>query len=229
MTRLAPDVFVIVPAYNESVVLGSVIADLRRYCDRVVVVDDCSRDTTADVAAAAGAVVLRHAINRGQGAAIQTGLEYALRNGARIIVTFDADGQHLADDLPALLAPVETGRADFALGSRFLEATGSNVPPLRKLTLKMAIVFTRLTSGLSVTDAHNGLRAFSRRGAEAIHIQLDRMAHASEIMDQIRASGLRYTEVPVRVRYTEYTRRKGQRGVHAIRVAFDYLLGRWVR
>lgn len=229
MTPLGPDVFVVVPAYNESAVLESVVADLRRLCDRIIVVDDCSADGSADVAAAAGAVVLRHAINRGQGAAIQTGLEYALRRGARSVVTFDADGQHSADDLPLLLEPIVSGKADFALGSRFLTEGSSNVPALRKLILKMAIVFTRLTSGLRVTDAHNGLRAMSRRGAEAIQIQLDRMAHASEIMDQIRASGLPYTEVPVRVRYTDYTRRKGQRGVHAIRVAFDYLLGRWVR
>lgn len=219
--------WVVVPAYNEATVIGAVIADLRRQIKNVVVVDDCSSDATASVAQSAGAVVLRHVINRGQGAAIQTGLEFALRRGATAIVTFDADGQHAADDLPVLLRPIHEGNADFVLGSRF--AGGSVVPPLRRATLKFAVVFTRLTSGLRVTDAHNGLRAFSRRGAEAIHIRLDRMAHASEMMDQIRSSGLPYTEVPVRVRYTEYTRRKGQRGVHALRVAFDYLFGRWVR
>ena len=224
---LAPDVFVVVPAYNEAPVIASVIADLRRYASRVVVVDDCSTDDTANAARDAGAAVLRHLINRGQGAAIQTGLDFALRSGASAIVTFDADGQHSADDLPLLLEPVRRGRADFALGSRFIG--GSHVPPLRRLTLKLAVLFTRLTSGLRVTDAHNGLRAFSRRGAQSIHIRLDRMAHASEIMDQIRASDLPYVEVAVRVRYTAYARHKGQRGVHAIRVAFDYLFGRWVR
>lgn len=216
-----------IPAYNESTVIGAVIADVRRYTKHVVVIDDCSRDTTATAAREAGAIVLRHIINRGQGAAIQTGLEFALRNGAAAIVTFDADGQHSADDLSVMLKPIHENKADFVLGSRF--AGGSNVPALRRITLKCAVLFTRLTSGLRVTDAHNGLRAFSRRGAAAIHIHLDRMAHASEIMDQIRTTGLPYVEVPVRVRYTDYTRRKGQRGVHAIRVAFDYLFGRWVR
>lgn len=219
--------WVVIPAYNEASVIAAVVGDLRRYSQHIVVVDDCSSDDTAIAARNAGAVVLRHVINRGQGAAIQTGLDYALQNGAGAIVTFDADGQHDAADVPTLLAPVHDGRAHFVLGSRF--AGESKVPLLRRMTLKLAIVFTRLTSGLRVSDAHNGLRAFSRRGAQAIHIRLDRMAHASEIMDQIRASGLAYVEVPVRVRYTEYARRKGQRGVHAIRVAFDYLFGRWVR
>jgi glycosyltransferase involved in cell wall biosynthesis len=219
--------WVVVPAYNEATVIGAVVGELRRQTDHVVVVDDCSRDETAAAARNAGAVVLEHVINRGQGAAIQTGLDYALRNGASAIATFDADGQHDAEDLPRLFAPIHEGTAHFALGSRF--AGQSNVPPLRRVTLKLAIVFTRLTSGLHVTDAHNGLRAFSRRGAQSINIRLDRMAHASEIMDQIRASGLAYVEVPVRVRYTEYARRKGQRGIHAVRVAFDYLFGRWVR
>lgn len=220
-------VFVVVPAYNEATVIAAVVDELRRYTDGVVVVDDCSKDDTAQAARAAGAIVLRHMINRGQGAAIQTGIDYALRRRAEAIVTFDADGQHSAEDLTALLEPLAGGHAEFALGSRFL--TTNDVPPLRRLTLKLAILFTRLTSGLRVTDAHNGLRAFTHRGAQAIHIRLDRMAHASEIMDQIRASGLPYVEVPVHVRYTDYARRKGQRGVHAIRVAFDYLFGRWVR
>lgn len=220
-------VFVVVPAYNEATVIASVIADLLRQSAHVVVIDDCSRDDTAVIARESGAIVLRHMFNRGQGAAIQTGLDFALRQGGQTIVTFDADGQHSADDLAALVAPIHERRADFVLGSRF--AGNSQVPPLRRLMLKLAILFTRLTSGLRVTDAHNGLRAFSRRGAQSIHIRLDRMAHASEIMDQIRASGLPYVEVPVRVRYTEYARRKGQRGVHAIRVALDYLFGRWVR
>lgn len=219
--------WIIVPAYDEASVIAAVVAELRQFTSNVVVVDDCSSDTTPSEAAAAGAIVLRHIINRGQGAAIQTGLDYALLHGASAMATFDADGQHDVADLRALFAPIHRGGADFALGSRF--AGRSDVPPLRKLTLKLAVIFTRLTAGLDVTDAHNGLRAFSRRGAESIHIRLDRMAHASEIMDQIRASGLAYVEVPVRVRYTEYARRKGQRGVQAFRVALDYLLGRWLR
>ncbi|MEK6372841.1 MAG: glycosyltransferase family 2 protein [Acidobacteriota bacterium] len=225
---LDPSIFVVVPAYNEAEAIGGVLEELRRTAATIVVVDDCSTDDTVAIARAAGATVLRHAVNRGQGAALQTGLRYALLQGAKIIVTFDSDGQHDAADLAALVAPIRAGRAEFVLGSRFLEPR-STIPPARRFLLKLAVVFTRLTSGLRVTDAHNGLRALSRRAASSIDIKLDRMAHASELMDQIRRGGLPYAEVAVSVRYTPYARRKGQRGVHALRVAFDYLVGRWVR
>jgi glycosyltransferase involved in cell wall biosynthesis len=225
---LDPGIFVVVPAYNEAEAIGGVLEELRRTAATIVVVDDCSADATATIARAAGAIVLRHAVNRGQGAALQTGIRYALLRGAEIIVTFDSDGQHDAADLAALVAPIREGRAEVVLGSRFLEPR-SAIPTARRLLLKLAVVFTRITSGLRVTDAHNGLRALSRRAAAVIDIRLDRMAHASELMDQIRQSGEPYAEVPVTVRYTPYTRRKGQRGVHALRVAFDYLFGRWVR
>jgi glycosyltransferase involved in cell wall biosynthesis len=222
------DVWVVVPAYNEATVIANVIADIRRFTPNIAVIDDGSRDATAAAAKSAGAAVLRHIINRGQGAALQTGIDYALLRGADVIVTFDSDGQHSADDIPALIAPIASSNADIVLGSRFL-GTIDSIPPLRRIVLRMGIVFTRLTSGLRITDAHNGLRAFSREAASAIRIRLDRMAHASELMDQIRASGRRYIEVPVHVRYTPYSRDKGQRGWSALRIAFDYLVGKWVR
>jgi glycosyltransferase involved in cell wall biosynthesis len=222
------DVWVVIPAFNEGAAIGSVIGDLRPFAGNIVVVDDGSRDETAGAAHEAGAVVLRHVINRGQGAALQTGIEYALRRGASAIITFDSDGQHSAADLPTLLAPLREGRADIVLGSRFLGSTES-IPRLRRIVLRFAVLFTRSVSGLKVTDAHNGMRAFSHRAASIIHIQLDRMAHASELMDQIRRSGLPYAEVPVHVRYTDYSRQKGQRGVHAVRIAFDYFIGKFVR
>jgi polyprenyl-phospho-N-acetylgalactosaminyl synthase len=222
------DVWVVIPAFNEAAAIGSVIAGLRAYASNIVIVDDGSIDGTTGAAHEAGAIVLRHVINRGQGAALQTGIEYALRRGASAIVTFDSDGQHSPADVPTLVAPLRDGRADIVLGSRFLGSTES-MPRLRRIVLYLAVLFTRMVSGLRVTDAHNGLRAFSRRAASMVHIQLDRMAHASELMDQIRRSGLVYTEVPVHVRYTEYSRQKGQRGVHAVRIAFDYFIGKFVR
>jgi glycosyltransferase involved in cell wall biosynthesis len=222
------EVWVVIPAFNESAAIASVVADLRAQARNIVVVDDGSVDGTAAAARDGGAVVLRHSLNRGQGAALQTGIEFALRRGAQAIVTFDSDGQHSPDDIPIMLAPLRSGKAEVVLGSRFL-GTAESMPALRRLLLRLAVIFTRATSGLPVTDAHNGLRAFSRRAASTIHIQLDRMAHASELMDQIRHSGLAYTEVPVHVRYTHYSRRKGQRGVHALRIAFEYLIGKWVR
>jgi len=159
------DVFIVIPAYNEASRLGPVLEVLRREYRNVVVVDDGSTDATAAVAREAGCIVLRHAINRGQGAALQTAITYSLEAGAKFIVTFDADGQHQASDLPGLLAPVLDGQVDVAIGSRFLANT-AHVPPLRRFLLRMARLFTWMVSGVYLTDCHNGFRALSRHGAE---------------------------------------------------------------
>jgi glycosyltransferase involved in cell wall biosynthesis len=225
---LRRDVFAVIAAYNEGAAIGKVVAELRATCPNVVVVDDGSADDTWRNARDAGAIVLRHLLNRGQGAALQTGITYALSQGAKVIVTFDADGQHRPEDLPALVAPIAAGEVDICLGSRFLEHADA-VPLGRRLLLMGAIAFTRVTSGLKLSDAHNGLRAFSRRAAERFDIQLDRMAHASELIDQVRSSGLPYREIPVHIRYTDYSLAKGQRSSAALRVAVDYLIGRLLR
>ena len=221
----SPVVFLVVPAFNESASVGAVCARLRGRYANVVVIDDGSSDETATVARKAGAIVLRHTLNRGQGAALQTGIDYALQRGAEVIVTFDSDGQHQVEDVEALLAPVLEGRCDVALGSRFLSGD-SRVPLMRKLTLKLGILFTRLVSGIRVTDTHNGLRAFSREAARKIQIRQDRMAHASEILDEIAQLKLRYLEVPTRILYTDYTRTKGQRSSAAFRIVWDFLIGK---
>jgi glycosyltransferase involved in cell wall biosynthesis len=220
--------FIVIAAYNEAGAIGSVVRELRAGYPNVVVVDDGSHDATAQAAHEAGATVLRHLLNRGQGAALQTGIAYALRGGAEIVVTFDADGQHQPSDIPALARPIVAGEVEVCLGSRFLEH-GDSVPLGRRMLLAGAIVFTRITSGLKLSDAHNGLRAFSRKAAQMLDIHLDRMAHASELIDQIRISGLPYREVPVHIRYTEYSLAKGQRSSAALRVALDYLIGRLLR
>ena len=221
-------VFVVVPAYNESEVVGQVVESLRRDYPNVVVVDDGSTDETREAAKAAGATVLRHVINRGQGAAIQTGIEFSLLSGASHVVTFDADGQHDVADIARLLEPILRGDCEIAMGSRFL-GEAIDLPASRRMTLKLGVLFTRFTSGVSLSDVHNGLRAFSRRAAERIHIRLDGMAHASELIDLIHRSGLPYREVPVTIRYTEYSRAKGQSTRGALRIAWHYLLGRVVR
>ena len=191
----------------------------------VIVVDDGSTDATAEAAQRAGALVVRHLINRGQGAALKTGFDCALARGAEGLVSFDSDGQHQLEDVDALIAPVLEGRCDVALGSRFLQGS-SQVPPARKLVLKLGVVFTRLVSRVRVTDTHNGLRAFSRQAARQIRIRQDRMAHASEILDEIGRLGLRYREVPVRIVYTPYSRAKGQRSSAALRIVWDFLVGK---
>ncbi len=218
-------VFIVVPAYNEAGRLSTVLEDLAHTAHEVVVVDDGSSDRTADVARGHGCHVLRHSFNRGQGAALQTGIAFALREGADVIVTFDADGQHQTRDLPALVAPVLSGQCDVVLGNRFLNGQ-SNVPPIRKIILQLGRLFTWLTSGVRVGDCHNGYRAFSRRGASVLSLKQDRMAHASEIYDQIKHSGLPYVEVPVTIRYTDETLAKGQKLSNSVSVLFQYLYGK---
>jgi polyprenyl-phospho-N-acetylgalactosaminyl synthase len=214
--------WVVCAAYNEASVIGDVIAALRRDGHDVVVVDDGSRDGTRGAALQAGAHVVTHPVNLGQGAALQTGIEFALARGAGIIVTFDADGQHSTADIPRLVDALARQEAEFALGSRFL-GTSHNLPTLRRWVLKAATVFTRVTTGLALTDSHNGLRAMTRRGAGAICLRQNRMAHASEILAQIAESGMRYVEVPVTIEYSAYSLAKGQRIADSVMILRDLL------
>jgi glycosyltransferase involved in cell wall biosynthesis len=217
-------VWIIVPAYNEQRTIQRAILALRRFCPNVVVVDDCSADATAALARAAGAHVVTHPINLGQGAALQTGVTFALQREADYLVTFDADLQHRPEEIPGLLNALTKFGADFALGSRFLgKATNLDLP--RKLLLKLAVLFTRLTTGLKITDTHNGLRAMSRRGASSLNIRQNRMAHASEILQQIAKSRLSYIEVPVTVDYTAYSKAKGQRLSNSVSIVLELLSG----
>ncbi|MFH1174624.1 MAG: glycosyltransferase family 2 protein [archaeon] len=222
-------IWIVIAAFNEERAIAGVIRSLRKagYA-RVVVVDDCSEDRTLERAERTGAIVLHHAINLGQGAALKTGIDYALANGARVIVTFDADGQHRVQDLPAMLKPVLSGQVDVTLGSRFLYKR-DNVPLLRRITLKMAIFVQRVFYGIKLTDAHNGFRVFSRKAAQFIDITCDRMAHASEITEQIKLKKLRYKEIPVIIHYSDETLRKGHGGVRqALKVFKDMLLKKLV-
>jgi len=229
MESVAPaQVYVVIAAYNEGAVIARVVTDVSRAGYRVVVVDDGSPDTTADIAHAAGAIVIRHPFNLGQGAALQTGIEYALAQAAAVIVTFDADGQHRVSDIARLTAALAEDRADFALGSRFL-GQAPNLPALRRLMLQAATLFTRLTTGLAVTDTHNGLRAMTSRGAAAIRLRQNRMAHASECLSQIAASGLRYVERPVTIEYTAYSLAKGQSMRDAVLILLDLFARRLYR
>jgi polyprenyl-phospho-N-acetylgalactosaminyl synthase len=213
-------VYVVIPAYNEGTVIFRVVSDVKRAGYSVVVIDDGSSDTTAEQARAAGATVIQHPFNLGQGAALQSGIEYALAQTAECIVTFDADGQHRVSDISRLIEALVRERADFALGSRFL-GQAPNLPALRRLVLQAATAFTRLTTGLQLTDTHNGLRAMTRRGANAIKLRQNRMAHASECLAQIARSGLRYVEQPVTIEYSAYSLAKGQHVRDAVHILLD--------
>lgn len=218
---------VVVPAYNEEARVASVVADLRTRFDSVVVVDDGSSDATADLARAAGARVVRHPGNLGQGAALQTGFIFALTDPAmRHVITFDSDGQHRVDDAVALLAVARDTGVDVVLGSRFLSPDTAVVPRARRAVLRAGIAFTRATTRLPVTDTHNGLRVLNRRAVEAIDLTLSDMAHASQLLGLIARRGLSWTEAPVVIDYADETRRRGQSNVNALNIVFDLALER---
>ncbi len=223
--HMDPDTWVVIPVYNESRAVGPVIRALRNTFPNVVCVDDGSADNTWEVLRAESPHALRHLVNRGQGAALQTGTAYALRHGAARIAHFDADGQHRIEDLARMVELVATDRCDIALGDRFSGDT-AEIPGGRKLLLRAAVFFHRFSSGIDLNDVHNGLRVLSRAAAERIELTADRMAHASEIVDLIARSGLRVEQVPVTIRYTDYSKAKGQSWTGGFRIIFHYLVGK---
>lgn len=218
------DVAFVVPVYNEAEVIGTVIETIKAVTPHVVCVNDGSTDGSAAEILKAGAYLVDHPINMGQGAALQTGIEFArVLPGVDRFVTFDADGQHVIDDAIRMLTTLEVGDLDIVLGSRFLGAS-IGASPFRKALLRVAVRFSNMTSGIRLTDAHNGLRAFNRHVADTIEITAPDMTHASEIIELIARNGYRYREVPVTIHYTAYSVAKGQAGMNAVNIAVDTLL-----
>lgn len=220
------DVTVVLPAFNEVASVGQVVADLRRVFTRVVVVDDGSLDGTAGAARRAGATVVRHPVNLGQGAALQTGFAFALTDPTvGYVLTFDSDGQHRVPDAVAMVVAAKDRQVDVVLGSRFLTHE-TELPPFRRLVLRAAVRFTRWTTGLRLTDAHNGLRVLNRRTLEAVELTLNDMAHASQLLSLIAERGLTYAEMPVTIDYTDYSRSRGQSNLNALNILFDIAVER---
>ena len=224
-----PDVWIVVPAFNEAAVIGEVIADVRSVFDHVVCVDDGSRDDTGAVALQAGAHVVRHPVNLGQGAAIQTGVEYARSQpGAEVFVTFDADGQHRVKDVLRMIDRLVAEDVDIVIGTRFANpGVQSDVPVLKRIVLRTAVWLSPRSRRLKLSDAHNGLRAFNRKVAEGLDITMSGMGHASEIIALIDENHWRVTEEPVEILYTEYSKSKGQPMLNGVNIVFDaFLRGR---
>ncbi len=214
MDRKKPLIYIVMPAYNEGKVIKSVLEDLIKHgYQNIIVVDDGSKDDTYEEANKVEDVeIIRLLMNRGQGAALKTGIDYAAENySPDVIVTFDSDGQHNPEDIKNLIKPILNGDADIVLGSRFLEnGKKNNIPTIKKVVLKSGIVFTNLVSKINLTDTHNGIRALSPKAYNSIQITHRDMTHASDIIDEINRNELSYKEVPVHIKYTEYSNHKGQ-------------------
>ncbi len=217
------EVWVVIPLFNEATVIADVVAEVRTVFPHVVCVDDGSTDGSADRARAAGAVVVQHCINLGQGASLQTGISWALAQGARYIVTFDADGQHQLTDAVAMVELAEREDLGIVFGSRFLDER-TDPGFLKRLVLRTAVWFTRHSTGLKLTDAHNGLRVLRADAARAVHLKQDRMAHATEIVLQLGRTRLPWREHPVHVLYTDYSRGKGQSLWNSVNILIDLMV-----
>ncbi|NJE60575.1 glycosyltransferase [Thermococcus sp. 21S7] len=216
--------YVVVPAYNEEKTLGSVLDDLLRYFrrDEVVVVNDGSRDGTREIARSYGVHVLNHLVNRGLGGALGTGIAYALRQNARLILTFDADGQHLVSDALRVMRPVAEGRADFAVGSR-LKGDTSQMPFVKRFGNFVLDAITAVFARKYVSDSQSGLRCLSRECASRIRITCDRYAVSSEIIIEAARNRCRIVEVPIRAVYTEYSMKKGTNVLEGVKIALNLL------
>jgi glycosyltransferase involved in cell wall biosynthesis len=229
-TRYA-GVWIIIPAFNEAEVIGEVIADVLSTFDHVVCVDDGSVDGTGELALCAGAHLVRHPINVGQGAAIQTGVEYARsRPGARVFATFDADGQHRVTDVAAMVDRLDAGDVDIVIGTRFGGSAGSRPPFLKRIVLQTAARLSARGRRLGLTDTNNGLRVFNKTVADGLNITMSGMSHANEFVMLIAENKWRVVEEPVEVLYTEYSKSKGQPLLNGVNIIFDgFLRGRTPR
>ncbi|WP_369066590.1 glycosyltransferase family 2 protein [Kocuria carniphila] len=210
--------WIVMPVYNEGQVVGEVLENLRKTFPHVVCIDDGSSDDSARICRAAGAVVVSHPINLGQGAALQTGFEYALQDpDMDCVVTFDSDGQHRVVDAYDMVQRIRSGEADVVLGSRFLDDR-TQVSKLKRLVLRTAAFVSKFTSGMDLSDAHNGLRAIDRKTLEQIDLKQNRMAHASEIVNQFAEIKPHWVEHPVEIIYTDYSKGKGQSLLNGVNI-----------
>jgi glycosyltransferase involved in cell wall biosynthesis len=213
----------VIPAYNEAEKIAAVLAAVKPLVDEIVVIDDCSHDDTRTIAEKNGAIALRHPINRGQGAALQTGDEYALAHGADIIVHFDGDGQFDAAEIPIVIAPLITGQADAVFGSRFLGA--ANFPPTKRWIIMPLARLVNRFFGIRLSDPQSGFRALNRATAAKIKIENRGMAHCSEILYKTAASGARLQEVPIHVTYNEF----GQSFGSGLNIIKDLLIHNFIK
>ena len=218
-------VFIIIPAYNEDKKIGKVITEIKKSYKNIVVVDDGSKDNTYKIAQTKKVHVLRHVVNRGQGAALKTGIDYALKQGAEIMITFDADGQFLVKDIKKLIKPLN--KYDIVLGSRFL-GKAINIRPLKKLVLKLGVLVVYILYGIKITDSQGGLRALSKNAAQKINLASDGMEHAGEFFSEIMKHKLKYTEVPITVIYDEYSLKKGQKWTKSLELGIKMLIKRFM-
>lgn len=221
------EVFVIVPCYNEEqAVIDEVISQLLESEYQVVLVDDGSDKKVKATLRKKSLHIIRHKINLGQGAALETGKQYALQHNAAFIVHFDADGQHAVTDIPHLLDTLVRDDIQIVFGSRFMTKKAKNLSAQKRIVLQIARYINFLFTGILLSDAHNGFRAFRGDCAKALTLTENRMAHATEILALVKKNNLLFQEVPVQINYTRYSIQKGQSVWNGVKIFFDLILNK---
>lgn len=197
-------IFIVIPAFNEQRVIKDVVQEVKSAgFFNIIVVDDGSSDQTLARAQETGIISLRHRLNRGKGAATKTGIEAAKLLAADIIVTMDGDGQHDPADIQKLIIPILSGKAEVTLGTRLKNPQG--MPWYKIVHNKIGNLITWYLFGLWVTDSQSGFRAYSRHAAEVINTRGDRYEYDSEVLREMYIYKLKFQEVPIAVRYTDYS------------------------
>jgi glycosyltransferase involved in cell wall biosynthesis len=223
------DTAIIIPVFNEQNVIENVLSEVLKEFKHVVCINDGSTDDTAEIIKKTSAFLVEHPLNLGQGAALQTGIDFALQfPEIQYFVTFDSDGQHRLSDVKKMLTYIKNNNVDIVLGSRFLGKV-ENITRLKKIILKLAVKFSNSTSGVKLTDTHNGLRVFNRKVASELKITMPDFSHASEIIERIAEKKFAYVELPVTITYTDYSRSKGQSVINAVNIGFDTILRKVIK
>ena len=221
---LSTDIFVIIPCYNEAAVIRNTVIEVLRHGYNVVIIDDSSKDNSKNELKGLPVYYLRHRVNLGQGAALQTGIDFALKKGAKYFVTFDADGQHDSDDIPGMVTLLEKEKADIVFGSRFLPGAKTNVSRSRSFALNLGRYINYFTSGILLSDSFNGMRIFSKPAAEKIKLTENRMSHPVQLLMLTAAVKLKYAEYPVAIHYSDYSKKKGLKNKDGIKILIEILL-----
>lgn len=227
---MTPSVFVIVPVYNETEIVVETIKPLLVEGYQVVVVNDGSQTNVLSFVQDLRIHYLVHSINLGQGAALQTGMDYAKKFNPDFVVHFDADGQHNPADIKRFIDILEERQVDIALGSRFLNSdTEKMVPVKRRLLLKTARFINWFFTGLLLSDAHNGFRVFRGTVLSKLRLTENRMAHATEILSLIKKNRISFSEASTSIRYTAYSAAKGQRTSDSLNIIVDIFYHRFIK
>lgn len=212
------NIYIIVPAFNESKVIKKTLSELKIFFKNIIVIDDGSEDDTKEIAKSMGVILLHHPINLGQGASISSAINFLKKmkdlDGA---ITFDADGQHSAQDAVSFAEEILICDEDIIFGSRFLMHS-QNIPLTKRAVLSVVKMMSNFFLGLKHTDAHNGLKAFNKKALDKLSLKIDRYGFETEIIAQLKKHNLKYKELPTNIVYNDYSLKKGQSLRNGIRV-----------